>query len=258
MKKWQWVMVIGVVSLVSAWYCGAFDFLWGDIDSGLYLAYALIGLVFLMLFIYHIRGSIVNPGKAIIKYDFGFPGIEKSKQGILKLENDRLMFKDWLDSKKSFFIPVKDIVNAGREANLLGISAAVINTPGQLLVDKQYFIVRFRQEGKENTVCFSSDASSPVFVALEEKIRSLRKKTGFPLPEQKKQEKPRKFENKDRIKVIIFLVLFFAAAMLIAFTRFSLLSLFASYPDLIDYSVYAVLVLVFIAGIVVSIRKGQE
>lgn len=136
-------------------------------DIALYVISGFIALFFIYCIIY--RRKIFGE-TGTVKYEYGYPDFEGSKEGIIEIKDNKIIFKEFVGDKVFFSIPLVQITNVTTDYKFMGsLTYWRIGSYG-LFGERNYLFITFRQEGKEYTVVFSTHRHSFVNEKLKQEI----------------------------------------------------------------------------------------
>jgi len=112
-----------------------------------------------------------------IKYDFGYPGFDDLKEGVIEVENDKVIFKEFVGNTIFFSIPLKQIIKVSTESKVMSsLTYWAIGPVGGLLSERNYLFIIFHQDDKDYTVRFSTHRHSFINKKLKGKILEAKNK----------------------------------------------------------------------------------
>lgn len=141
----------------------------------LFLVFTITMVVFFLYAIIYRRKVFGETGT--IKYDFGYPGFDDLKEGVIEVENDKVIFKEFAGDSIFFSIPLKQIikVSTGRKV-MSSLTYWAIGPVGGLLSERNYLFIIFHQDDKDYTVRFSTHRHSFINEKLKEEILEAKNK----------------------------------------------------------------------------------
>ncbi|RKY82995.1 hypothetical protein DRQ11_13685, partial [candidate division KSB1 bacterium] len=107
-----------------------------------------------------------------VKYEYGYPNFEDSKEGIIEIKDNKIIFKEFAEDEVFFSIPLVQITNVTTDYKFMD----TLTYWGIRLVDRNYLFITFRQEAKEYTVLFSTHGDSFVNEKLKQEILGVKDK----------------------------------------------------------------------------------
>lgn len=143
-------------STASAWEKGFFVFI--------------IGIITFFLYAIIYRGKLFETGT--VKYDSGYPGFDDSAEGVIVVENDKIIFKELSGSKARIFfsIPLGQITDVSTNSKLMTPFSYWFLGAYAILSERQYLTITFHQEGKYYIIWFSTHSKSIINRKLKEEI----------------------------------------------------------------------------------------
>jgi len=134
----------------------------------IFLVIMLIIVIFLINMIVKRRKYL--PESETVKYLSGYPSFDETKEGVVEIKDNSIIFKEFAGNKTFFFIPLKQIANVTTQSKLMSaLTYFAIGIPG-IATERNYLTITFKQDGRDCSVRFSSQRESLVNEKLKKQI----------------------------------------------------------------------------------------
>ena len=129
---------------------------------------ALIIIVFLIAVVVNRKKYL--PESETIKYIYGYPAFDNTKEGIIEINDDKVIFKESFGNKIYFLIPLKQITNVTAHRNPMSAIAYWRLGPAAIAMEVNCLMIKFQQDNKEYSVEFLANRNSTIIQKLEKDI----------------------------------------------------------------------------------------